>query len=98
MQRNSFKILKFFCHQTVLERAPVLLCYRKKNIYFQFACEKHWFVFKFGFRAYASHIDVPKDVRQQLGIFDTTVRLSVGLENTNDLIKDLEQALEETFK
>lgn len=54
--------------------------------------------FKFHFRAYASHICVPKEVREQLGIFDTTVRLSVGIENINDLIKDLEQALEQTFE
>ena len=55
-------------------------------------------VFNVYFRAYASHIDVPKEVREQLGIFDTTVRLSVGIENTNDLIKDLEQALAKTFE
>lgn len=55
-------------------------------------------VFNVYLRAYASHIDVPKDVREQLGIFDTTVRLSVGIENTNDLIKDLEQALAKTFE
>ncbi|XP_055298496.1 cystathionine gamma-lyase-like [Sitodiplosis mosellana] len=48
--------------------------------------------------AYASHIDVPKEVREQLGIFETTVRLSVGIENTDDLIKDLEQALVKTFE
>lgn len=45
------------------------------------------------FTAYASHIDVPKSVREQLGILDTTVRLSIGLENIDDLIEDLEQAL-----
>lgn len=58
------------------------------------------FIFEFEShsRAYASHIDVPKEVREQLGIFDTTVRLSVGLESADDLIKDLEQALEKTFK
>lgn len=48
--------------------------------------------------AYASHIDVPKEVREQLGIFDSTVRLSVGIENIEDLIKDLDQALKRTFE
>lgn len=50
------------------------------------------------YSAYASHIDVPRDVREQLGIFDSTVRLSVGIENIDDLINDLSQALKITFK
>jgi cystathionine beta-lyase/cystathionine gamma-synthase len=36
---------------------------------------------------------VPSDVRAQLGISDTLVRLSVGIEDVDDLIADLEQAL-----
>lgn len=40
-----------------------------------------------------THPDVPEEVRQHLGITDTLIRLSVGLENVNDLIEDLEQAL-----
>lgn len=47
--------------------------------------------------AYASHIDVLKPVREQLGIFDSTVQLSVGIENIGDLIKDLDQALKNTL-
>jgi len=37
---------------------------------------------------------MPKDYREKTGITDRLVRLSVGLENIDDLIEDLEQALE----
>lgn len=40
---------------------------------------------------------MPKELREELGIFDTTVRLSVGIENIDDLVRDLEQALEKAF-
>ena len=40
-----------------------------------------------------THASVPADVRQQLGISDTLVRLSVGIEDVADLIADLEQGL-----
>ena len=42
-----------------------------------------------------THTDVPEDMRARLGIDGTLLRLSVGLENANDLLADLEQALEE---
>ncbi|MBM4462137.1 MAG: PLP-dependent transferase [Chloroflexi bacterium] len=41
-----------------------------------------------------SHASMPKDYREKTGITDRLVRLSVGLENIDDLIEDLEQALE----
>lgn len=40
-----------------------------------------------------THGDVPVEVREKLGITDRFLRLSVGIENVNDLIADLEQAL-----
>ena len=40
-----------------------------------------------------THPDVPQEIREQLGITETLLRLSVGLENVNDLIADLAQAL-----
>ena len=40
-----------------------------------------------------SHASMPGDVREQCGIRDNLVRLSVGLENIDDLIEDLTQAL-----
>jgi len=41
-----------------------------------------------------THASVPAEDRKTLGITDGLVRLSVGLEDADDLIKDLEQALE----
>jgi methionine-gamma-lyase len=41
-----------------------------------------------------THSGVPADVRQRIGVLDTTIRLSVGIEHPDDLIADLEQALE----
>ncbi len=40
-----------------------------------------------------SHWDVPDEERQQMNIKETTVRISIGLEDTDDLISDLDQAL-----
>jgi cystathionine beta-lyase/cystathionine gamma-synthase len=40
-----------------------------------------------------THADVPPDQRKSAGITDGLVRLSVGLENADDLIGDLDQAL-----
>jgi cystathionine beta-lyase/cystathionine gamma-synthase len=34
-----------------------------------------------------------RDYRRQVGLTDELIRLSVGLENVDDLIEDLEQAL-----
>ncbi|MDX6751043.1 cystathionine gamma-synthase family protein [Geminicoccaceae bacterium 1502E] len=39
------------------------------------------------------HSGVPKDTRERIGISDATIRMSIGIENTEDLIADLEAAL-----
>lgn len=44
--------------------------------------------------AIMTHASVPKEMREKVGILDTLIRISVGIENVNDLIRDLEQALE----
>ena len=41
-----------------------------------------------------SHASMPEDYREKVGITDKLIRLSVGLENVDDLIDDLRQALE----
>jgi len=41
-----------------------------------------------------THAAVPKEEREKLGISDTLVRLSVGVEDLDDLVRDLETALE----
>ncbi|KAI8773921.1 cystathionine gamma-lyase [Biomphalaria glabrata] len=40
-----------------------------------------------------THASVPEDQRAVLGITDSLIRLSVGLEDVEDLMKDLDQAL-----
>ena len=41
-----------------------------------------------------THGGIPKAERESNGVFDDLVRVSVGIEDTDDLIKDIEQALE----
>ena len=41
-----------------------------------------------------THKSIPAEKRQTAGVADSLVRLSVGLEDAADLVKDLEQALE----
>ncbi|MBK7221300.1 MAG: PLP-dependent transferase [Saprospiraceae bacterium] len=43
--------------------------------------------------ASSSHLNVDKDLRASFGITDNLVRVSVGIEDINDLIADFEQAL-----
>jgi methionine-gamma-lyase len=40
-----------------------------------------------------THSGVPADARQKIGILDSTIRLSIGIEHPDDLIADIEQAL-----
>lgn len=41
-----------------------------------------------------THTEVSEELRQELGITDTLLRLSVGIEDAEDIINDLKQALE----
>jgi methionine-gamma-lyase len=43
-----------------------------------------------------THSGVPAEVRDRIGVLDTTIRLSVGIEHPDDLIADLAQALAAT--
>lgn len=43
--------------------------------------------------AIMTHASVPKEVREKNGISDTLIRISAGIENTEDLIEDFKQAL-----
>jgi cystathionine beta-lyase len=46
-----------------------------------------------GHPASMTHASIPKKAREKAGIVDSLIRLSVGIEDVNDLIEDLEQAL-----
>ena len=45
-----------------------------------------------------THGSIPKEERERRGVTDGLLRLSVGIEDADDLIEDLRQALEETAK
>jgi cystathionine beta-lyase len=46
-----------------------------------------------GHPATMTHASIPKEVREQSGVVDSLIRLSVGVEDAEDLIEDLIQAL-----
>jgi len=41
-----------------------------------------------------THAHVPPEVRREMGVSDGLIRLSVGIENVDDLLADIDQALE----
>jgi cystathionine gamma-lyase len=41
-----------------------------------------------------THASIPKEERLKSGLTDTLIRLSIGVEDHEDLIADLQQALE----
>ena len=43
-----------------------------------------------------THASIPYEIRQKVGITDGLIRLSVGIENIDDLLADLEQAIKES--
>ena len=48
-----------------------------------------------GHPASMTHASIPKSEREKAGLNDSLIRLSVGIEDIDDLIDDLEQALAE---
>ena len=46
-----------------------------------------------GHPASMTHASIPKEVREKSGVLDSLLRLSVGIEDVNDLIEDLRQAI-----
>lgn len=47
-----------------------------------------------GHPASMTHASIPKAEREKSGVVDSLIRLSVGIEDIDDLLKDIEQALE----
>lgn len=47
-----------------------------------------------GHPASMTHASIPKEERAKIGIKDSLIRLSVGIEDEDDLVEDLKQALE----
>jgi len=48
-----------------------------------------------GHPASMTHASVPRDLREKMGLSDSLVRLSVGIEDPEDLVADLDQALKD---
>ena len=46
-----------------------------------------------GHPASMTHASIPKEEREKTGVVDSLIRLSVGIEDADDLIDDLKQAL-----
>jgi cystathionine beta-lyase len=40
-----------------------------------------------------THASIPKPEREKTGVVDSLIRLSVGIEDVDDLIEDLKQAI-----
>jgi hypothetical protein len=45
-----------------------------------------------------THASIPREEREKTGVTDSLVRLSVGLESSEDLIADIDQALKAVSK
>lgn len=43
-----------------------------------------------------THAAIPYEIRQKMGITDGLIRLSVGIENIEDLLEDLDRAIAES--
>ena len=41
-----------------------------------------------------THASIPKDIREKVGITDGLIRLSVGIEKVEDIISDLNAAID----
>jgi methionine-gamma-lyase len=42
-----------------------------------------------------THPGVPADISRKIGVLESTIRLSIGIEHSSDLIADIAQALNE---
>ena len=45
-----------------------------------------------------THASIPEDIRKKVGITDGLIRLSVGIEDAEDIYKDLERAIDRSRK
>lgn len=45
-----------------------------------------------------THASIPADIRAKIGIHDNLIRLSVGIENVDDLLLDIDNAIKASAK
>ena len=44
-----------------------------------------------------THASIPKEIREKVGITDGLIRLSIGIENIEDIIEDIKQAIDNSL-
>ena len=44
-----------------------------------------------------THAAIPREIREEVGITDELIRLSVGIEDVDDIIHDLENAIQNSI-
>jgi len=42
-----------------------------------------------------THASIPEDIRKKVGITDELIRLSVGIEDVNEILQDLDNAIKQ---
>jgi cystathionine beta-lyase/cystathionine gamma-synthase len=45
-----------------------------------------------------THAAIPREERMKAGLSDSLIRLSVGLEDAKDLVRDLDQAIKKALE
>ena len=90
-QMNGFGgMISFTLKQNSMERALEIV---KKVKLFSLAESLGGVESLIGHPATMTHASIPKEEREKSGVVDTLIRLSVGIEDVEDLISDLNQAL-----
>lgn len=83
-------MVSFDLHDNTIEAANQIL---KKTHYFSLAESLGGVESLIGHPATMTHASIPKEERLKVGLTDSLIRLSIGIEDVDDLINDLELAL-----
>ena len=83
-------MVSFDLHQNTLEAATKVLSGTR---YFSLAESLGGVESLIGHPASMTHASIPRDLRLKVGLTDSLIRLSIGIEDVQDLIEDLKQAL-----
>lgn len=84
-------MVSFDLHHNTLENATLVLASTK---YFSLAESLGGVESLIGHPASMTHASIPREERLKVGLTDSLIRLSVGIEDSDDLIADLSQALD----
>jgi cystathionine gamma-lyase len=89
--KNFGGMLSFTLHNDTLEAAIKLMA---NTEIFSLAESLGGVESLIGHPASMTHAAIPTNERQKIGVLDSLIRLSIGIEDYNDLIEDLSQALD----